>query len=125
MMKKIICLIFAITVSLCAFSQQVYTKVYYDYVISGQVKDVSFVFDGYYSYHIVGFIPRNAYWELYPVGDVFICRRDGSYLGKFKPTHRWIFYNRTRHHEYRPPARPKPHRRPTPPPKPQPNRHKR
>ena len=123
-MKKIICLIFAISISLCGFSQQVYQKVYYNYVMSGQIKSDAFLFDGYYSYHIVGFMPKNTYFELVPIGEIPIFNRNGIRVGTFHEQHRWLFYNRSRQRELKQPPRHHPKHKPIPP-KPQPNKHRR
>ncbi len=78
-----------------------YPVVYYDYVIGGVVDEIGFVNDGYYSYHIIGQIPMNTYWTLYPSVDVvYVYNRSMTYRQVFKPNNWWVFYNKHRHHTY-------------------------
>lgn len=116
-MKKIIgffiCL-FMMT-SCIAVSQNT-RRVYYDYVITGVVEHVEFVNDGIYSYHIVGRVPLNMYWELYPC-DYYVPRynKSGVFQNWMTPNkNQWVFYNSHRHHSYRPPQYRQPPRRQTP-----------
>ena len=120
-MKKILLgLIFCVSMlfSSCATLGQNYTRVYYDYVISGVVEAPGFVNDGFYSYHIIGNIPMNVYWELYPC-DYYLplYNKSGYFQYWFQPSDRWwIFYNGHRHHSYVPkvPYRPNGHMQPPP-----------
>lgn len=92
-----------------------YTKVYYDYVITGIVNEPGFVNDGYYSYHIVGSIPPNVYWELWPCGHVPLYNRSLVFQRWYYPDKWWVFYNGHRHHTYTPkklPPRPNRNMRP-------------
>jgi hypothetical protein len=105
MRKFIVCLLMSfIGLTSCVVAQSVdsdYRPVYYDYVITGLINDPAFVNDGFYSYHIVGTIPSNVYWELLPCGiEVGLYNQSGIFIRNFVPVKRWIFYNHSRHHYY-------------------------
>ena len=122
-MRKILFgLIFTISMlfSSCATLGQNYQRVYYDYVVSGVVEAPGFVNDGFYSYHIIGTIPMNVYWELYP-SDYYlpIYNKSGVFQNWFHPSDRWwVFYNGHRHHSYIPKNPPRPNGNMRPPQKP-------
>lgn len=85
-----------------------YTRVYYDYVITGVVYSSGYVNDGYYSYHIVGDVPSNVYWILTPCGDnIRLFNRSLVFQRWWKPEKTWIFYNSQRHHQFRPSYHPR------------------
>ena len=89
---------------------QTYTRVYYDHVITGVVNTPGYINDGYYSYHIVGDIPMNMYWELWPCGDVALYNRSMVFQRWYYPSNYWVFYNHHRHHRFTPPRPPhRPH----------------
>ena len=110
----------AMMMSSCATLGQNYTRVYYDYVVTGVVSAPGFVNDGYYSYHIVGRYPANTYWELWPC-DYYIglYNRSGVFQRWYQPNNWWVFYNGHRHHSYipkNPPRKPNNMRPPQRPP---------
>lgn len=102
--------------SSCATSQTVYAdyhKVYFDHVVYGHVISENYVYDGTYSYHILGAIPVNTYWELYPCSwEVYVYNKNMIRIKLYEYTRRSIYYNRTHHNYYkfddrhRPPYRP-------------------
>lgn len=102
-MKKIIFALLIFMSSLlssCVVSGQSiygdYQKIYFDYVISGRVDSPYYVYDGTYSYHILGTIPKNVYWELYPCGyDVYLYTKQMVRMRLFEWTRRQIYYNRS------------------------------
>lgn len=108
MKKKMILLMIGLLMSMssCISGQNyspTYTRVYYDYVITGVVPGQGYVNDGYYSYHIVGDIPSNVYWILTPCGDnIRLFNRSLVFQRWWKPSNTWIFYNHQRHHQFRP-----------------------
>lgn len=119
--KYLIGLMLCLTMCLtsCSTYGQVYTKVYYDYVITGVVNEPGFVNDGYYSYHIVGTIPMNVYWELWPCGnEIRLYNRSMVFQRWFTPSNHWIFYNTHRHHTFKPQPPHKPHGNVRPPQRP-------
>lgn len=91
--------------SSCALSQSIYVdyqRVYFDHVIHGHVLSYDYVFDGTYSYHILGVIPHNVYWELYPCGcEVYLYSKQMERIRLFEWTRRSIYYNRTHHNYYK------------------------
>lgn len=91
--------------SSCVSSQTTYAdyqKVYFDRVINGHIIADDYVWDGTYSYHILGLVPKNIYWELYPTGwDVYLYNTNMVRLRLFDYNRRYIFYNRGFHNYYR------------------------
>ena len=78
-----------------------YHKVYFDYVIDGQVIEDGFIYDGSrYSYHLVSVVPVDVYWELVPVGvDIVIYSRNMIRYGYYyHMPRRMVFYNHVFHH---------------------------
>lgn len=84
-----------------------YKHVYYDHVVSGVITAKGYVTDGYNSFHIIGEIPKNIYWELCPVGnEIYIYNKSLTYKRIYKSNKRWIFYNKHRHHHVQTPRYP-------------------
>ena len=95
------------------------TPVYYDYVVTGFVDGPNYIYDGTYSYHIVGSIPLNCDWVLYPyTSRVILYNTSMVYVSVFRPSSSWIYYNGHRyHHFHKPPHKPNhTYRPPQPPP---------
>lgn len=88
----------------CALEQYTnsdYQKVYFDHVVYGYVNNNSYVYDGSYSYHIIGVIPHNVYWELCPYRrDVYLYNKQMNIIRLFEWTRRSIYYNRNHHHYF-------------------------
>lgn len=102
-LTMIIC-IMSVCFSSCVSGQTTYAdyqKIYFDRVVYGRVIADDYVWDGTYSYHILGLVPRNVYWELYPTGwEVYLYDRNMVRLRLFNYTKRYIFYNRGFHNHY-------------------------
>lgn len=112
MKKLLIAVIMGVTMLLssCATLGQNYQRVYYDHIISGVVEAPGYVNDGFYSYHIIGNIPLDTYWELYPCDYYLpIYNKSGVFQSWFHPSDKWwVYYNGHRHHSYIPKYPPKP-----------------
>ena len=99
MKKFLIILLTAILsfgVSSCASTQTVeieYPRVYFDHVVYGFVDGDNYIYDGTYSYHILGVAPENLYWELTPLSwDVYVYTKQMVRLGIYRYEKRHIFY---------------------------------
>lgn len=109
LMKKLILILLVLTLSFsfnsCVVGQSTYVdyeRVYFDRVVYGRVIADDYVWDGTYSYHVIGIIPRNVYWELWPCGtSVYLYQTNGVRIRQFEWTRRSIYYNRTHHNYYR------------------------